>query len=83
MPVEQDHFRHPGIADIERLLAILRLDNLEIEVGHDAVRNLANDLGVLDDETLFHAHDPIGAPLCGVRLQSRKADIPSLAGECA
>src|SRR6478609_5893904 len=56
IPVEQDRLRQLLFAGIERLLAVLGLHDLEFESFENSPRHLADDAGVVDDQTGFHHH---------------------------
>src|SRR4051794_14014157 len=60
VPIEEDRIRHGILADGEGLLAILGLGNGEVHSLQDAAGDLADDAGVVDDETMFH----LCLPLC-------------------
>src|SRR6185312_7677178 len=53
-PVEQHRFRHRALAGLKRLLAVFRLDDLEIQAFQDAPCNLSNDTRVIDNKTCSH-----------------------------
>ena len=54
VPVEQDRIGQAALADFERLLAVLGLDDLEIQAFQDAPCDLSDDAGVIDDKTCSH-----------------------------
>src|SRR5258708_17378095 len=55
VPVEQDNVRHLGFAAGQGLLAVASLVDLEFEGLENVARDLADHLGVIDDQTAFHA----------------------------
>src|SRR3982751_2761225 len=60
VPIEQDDVRHLGFAASEGLLPVARFLNLELERFKDMPSDLPDHLGVVDDQTAFHAwHSPL------------------------
>ena len=54
VPVEQDRVRQALLAGFQRLLAVLGLDDLEIKAFENSPRHLADDAGIINDQTGFH-----------------------------
>src|SRR5450631_82449 len=54
VPVEQDGIRQSALADFQRLLAVLGLDDLEVQAFQDPPCDLPNDAGVIDNKTCSH-----------------------------
>src|SRR3954447_3244781 len=55
VPIEQDDVRHLGFAAGQRFLAVTGFFNLEIQRFKDVPSDLPDHLGVVDDQTAFHA----------------------------
>ena len=69
VPVEQDRLRQLAPAGVERLLAVLGLHDLEFEPFENSPRHLADDAGVVNDQTGFHCT----ASSCLMRAAFRKS----------
>ena len=45
-----------ALAGLERLLTVLSFEDLEVEAFQDPARNLADDAGIINDETSSHVN---------------------------
>ena len=54
VPIEQDHVGHLFLAPGQGLAAVAGLLDLELQCLEDVTRDLADHLGVIDDEAGFH-----------------------------
>jgi len=54
--IEKHHVGKVDPTHVESLGAVFRLGNLELHPFQNAARDLANDAGVVDQETGFHRH---------------------------
>src|SRR3954462_5687337 len=71
VPVEQDRVGQAALAGLQRLLTVLGFEDLEVEALQDPARNLADDAGIINDETSSHVN--LLSPLRGhFQLQLRR-----------
>src|SRR6266508_1113081 len=54
VPVEQNGLRHLSPADVERLLAVLGFENLELEPFENSPRHLSDDARIVNNQTGLH-----------------------------
>jgi hypothetical protein len=54
IPIEQNRIRQFPLARLECLLAVLGLDNPELQTFQDSPRYFADDAGIIDDEARLH-----------------------------